>query len=225
MNAVVIEKLYKTYSNGDVKNSVLRGVDLTVKEKEFVAVLGKSGSGKSTLMNIIGGLEKYDSGKVVVMGHDLKEQSDKKMAGYRRSTIGFVFQRFNLIPVMTVWENVVLPIQLDKRHIDKEYVLDVLQMLDIAEKKNDLPSKLSGGQQQRVALARALINHPSIILADEPTGNLDTETGKQVMDLLQQGVRKYGQTLLMITHDEEFAKRADRIIHLKDGIVLEDDKC
>lgn len=219
MAVIEVKDLHKTYTNGNIKNHVLKGVNLEVKEKEFVAVLGKSGSGKSTLLNVIGGLEPYDSGTVRVMGESLREKSESKMAYYRCNVTGFVFQAFHLIPVMSVWENIVMPVRLNKGRVNRDYVMELVEMLGIADKINDYPSKLSGGQQQRVAVARALVNNPAIILADEPTGNLDFETGNQVMELLINSARKYGQSMLMITHDEDFAKRADRIIYLKDGMV------
>ena len=181
--------------------------------------MGKSGSGKSTLMNLIGGLDTPDSGEIYIEGKLLQERTDKELSKYRRSTIGFVFQSFNLIPVLSVWENIVLPIKLDHQKVDEAYVNELLGMLEIEEKRDAFPMTLSGGQQQRVAIARALANKPKIILADEPTGNLDSETGDRVLELLLSGVKKYGQTLLMITHNQEIAKMADRVIYMKDGCI------
>lgn len=217
MYMVEVENVCKSYKDGDVVNNVLKNVNLKVKEREFVAILGQSGSGKSTLLNLIGCLDKTDSGSIILDGKVCKSQSDKVMSQYRRSMLGFVFQSFNLIPVLSVWENVILPIQFDKKKVDSGYITELLHSLEIYDKKDSLPSKLSGGQQQRVAIARALANRPRIVLADEPTGNLDSETGEAVLDLLVSSLKKYGQTLIMITHNKEIAKRADRIFTMKNG--------
>lgn len=217
MYMVEVENVCKSYKDGDVVNNVLKNVNLKVKEREFVAILGQSGSGKSTLLNLIGCLDETDSGSIILDGKVCKSQSDKVMSQYRRSMLGFVFQSFNLIPVLSVWENVILPIQFDKKKVDSAYITDLLHSLEIYDKKDSLPSKLSGGQQQRVAIARALANQPRIVLADEPTGNLDSETGEAVLDLLVSSLKKYGQTLIMITHNKEIAKRADRIFTMKNG--------
>lgn len=217
MYMVEVENVCKTYKDGDVENKVLKDVNLQVKEGEFVAILGQSGSGKSTLLNLIGCLDEANSGRIILDGKVCKSQSDKVMSQYRRSMLGFVFQSFNLIPVLSVWENVVLPIQFDKKKVDSAYITELLKSLEIYDKKDSLPSKLSGGQQQRVAIARALANRPRIVLADEPTGNLDSETGEAVLDLLISSMKKYGQTLIMITHNKDIAKRADRILIMKNG--------
>lgn len=214
---VEVENVCKTYKDGDVENKVLKDVNLQVKEGEFVAILGQSGSGKSTLLNLIGCLDEANSGRIILDGKVCKSQSDKVMSQYRRGMLGFVFQSFNLIPVLSVWENVVLPIQFDKKKVDSAYITELLKSLEIYDKKDSLPSKLSGGQQQRVAIARALANRPRIVLADEPTGNLDSETGEAVLDLLISSMKKYGQTLIMITHNKDIAKRADRILIMKNG--------
>lgn len=214
---VEVENVCKTYKDGDVENKVLKDVNLQVKEGEFVAILGQSGSGKSTLLNLIGCLDEANSGRIILDGKVCKSQSDKVMSQYRRGMLGFVFQSFNLIPVLSVWENVVLPIQFDKKKVDSAYITELLKSLEIYDKKDSLPSKLSGGQQQRVAIARALANRPRIVLADEPTGNLDSETGEAVLDLLISSMKKYGQTLIMITHNKDIAKRADRIVIMKNG--------
>lgn len=217
MYMVEVENVCKTYKDGDVENKVLKDVNLQVKEGEFVAILGQSGSGKSTLLNLIGCLDEANSGRIILDGKVCKSQSDKVMSQYRRGMLGFVFQSFNLIPVLSVWENVVLPIQFDKKKVDSAYITELLKSLEIYDKKDSLPSKLSGGQQQRVAIARALANRPRIVLADEPTGNLDSETGEAVLDLLISSMKKYGQTLIMITHNKDIAKRADRIVIMKNG--------
>lgn len=219
MRVIELSKVCKSYQDGERVNHVLKNVDLSVEEGEFVAVLGQSGSGKSTLLNLIGGLDEADSGSVILNGKDYKGENDTVMSQYRRNMLGFVFQSFNLIPVLSVWENVILPVQLDKKKVDKTYIEDLLRTLDIYDKKNSLPIKLSGGQQQRVAIARALANKPKVVLADEPTGNLDSETGEVVLELLLDSLKKYGQTLVMITHNKEIAKKADRILYLKNGIL------
>ena len=217
MYMVEVENVWKSYQDGDVENKVLKDVNLQVEEGEFVAILGQSGSGKSTLLNLIGCLDEANSGRIILDGKVCKSQSDKVMSQYRRSLLGFVFQSFNLIPVLSVWENVVLPIQFDKKAVDSVYITELLKSLEIYDKKDSLPSKLSGGEQQRVAIARALATRPRIVLADEPTGNLDSETGEAVLDLLISSLKKYGQTLIMITHNKEIAARADRILTMKNG--------
>lgn len=222
MNMIELVDVCKSYRDGENTNQVLNGINFSVKEREFVAVLGQSGSGKSTLLNLIGGLDEADSGRIIINGKEYQGENDKMMSQYRRRTLGFVFQSFNLIPVLNVWENVVLPVQLDKKPVDEAYITDLLQTLDIYEKRDSVPAKLSGGQQQRVAIARALANRPQIVLADEPTGNLDNETGEIVLDLLLSSLKKYGQTMVMITHNKEIAQRADRILYLKKGVLVEE---
>ena len=219
MNIIEIKKVCKSYGQNGQKLEVLKNVDLDVKYGEFVAVLGPSGSGKSTLLNLIGGLDDYDSGEIFIDGYNYKGLSEKKMAEYRRRKIGFVFQSFNLIPTLNVTENILLPLVFDKKKLDIEYCDELLKLLDVYEKKNAMPNKLSGGEQQRVAIVRALINKPEIILADEPTGNLDTKSGQKVMELFVKCVKKYGNTLIMITHNEEIAMMADRIIKVQDGKI------
>lgn len=218
IEAIDVKKSFKV---GDGTIQVLKGIDFKAEEQEFVAILGKSGSGKSTFMNLLGGLDSADSGEIYIDGKLLKNGTDKAMSEYRRRTIGFIFQSFNLIPVMSVWENIVLPIQIDGKKVDEEYIEELLKVLGIEEKRNVMPMKLSGGEQQRVAIARALANKPKIILADEPTGNLDSATGDKVLELLISGVKKYGQTLVMITHNEDIAKMADRVVVMKDGSFVE----
>lgn len=221
MNIIEVKEVSKSYPEGEGVNQVLTDINLQIKEKEFVALLGKSGSGKTTLMNLIGGLDDFDSGEITIMSKSLKDRNDKEMSKYRRSTVGFVFQTFNLIPVLTVWENIIMPIRLDYKEVEEDYINELLVLLGIYEKRDSIVTKLSGGQQQRVAIARALANKPKLILADEPTGNLDTETGEVVMELLVSGVKKFGQTLLVITHNNDIAKKADRIVYIKDGQICE----
>ncbi|MBQ4523043.1 MAG: ABC transporter ATP-binding protein [Lachnospiraceae bacterium] len=222
MEMIELKNISKSYSEGNGVNKVLKNINLNIQKEEFVAILGKSGSGKSTLLNIIGGLDTPDSGDILIEQKKLDATTDKELSSYRGETVGFVFQSFQLIPVLNVWENVVLPIKLAKKNIDKKYIDELLQLLEIQEKRDSFPTKLSGGQQQRVAIARALANKPRIILADEPTGNLDSETGEKVLELLMGSIRKYKQTLVMITHNEEIARKADRILYMKDGQISAD---
>lgn len=221
MSIVEIKNLNKFYENGTEKLHVLKDVSLSVEEGEFLALLGASGSGKSTMLNVIGGIDGYDSGEVYVLGKEYNSQNDEVMSEYRRKMLGFVFQSFNLIPVLSVYENVIFPVQIDGKKEDKPYIEELLKELGIWEKKDVFPNMLSGGQQQRVAIARALANKPKIILADEPTGNLDSDTGEDVLRILLNGIKKYGQTLIMITHNEEIAKKADRVVYIRDGITYE----
>ena len=221
MSIIEVKDLRKSYIDGDGKKEVLKGITFSAKENEFVVILGKSGSGKSTFMNILGGLDKADEGTILIDGQPLVNGTDKEMSRYRRNTIGFIFQSFNLIPVMNVYENIVLPLRIDGKKIEDSYIDDLLNNLDIMDKKNSMPMKLSGGEQQRVAIARALANKPRIILADEPAGNLDSATGDKVLELLISGIRKYGQTLIMITHNEEIANMADRVVYMREGQLLD----
>ena len=195
----------------------LKNANLKINKGEFVAIIGPSGSGKSTFLHLVGGLERPSNGTIKVAGKDICCLSDKELARYRRQKVGFVFQQYNLIPVLNVKENIELPLQLDNKKIDKEYIEDLINLLGLKERKNHLPNQLSGGQQQRVAIARALSAKPSIILADEPTGNLDSKTTEEVMDLLKSSIKKYNQTLIIITHNENIARKADRIISIIDG--------
>lgn len=215
-----VRDLMKHYNDG---NSIVKAVDhvhLDVHKGEFIAVVGKSGSGKSTLLNLIGGLDRPDSGEVLVEGRNVYRMKDEQLAVFRRQKIGFIFQNYNLIPSLNVWENVVLPIGLDNRKVNVRFIEDLLTTIGLNDRKKALPGMLSGGQQQRVAIARAIAAEPAIILADEPTGNLDTKTELEVMSLLKSSVEKFGQTLIMITHDEGIAQTADRIIHIEDGRVV-----
>ena len=214
-----IKKVYKTRMGGD-EVTALRDVHFSVEPGEFVAVVGRSGSGKSTLLHMLGGLDRPDSGKVLIEGRDIFRLKDERLAVFRRRKIGFIFQSYNLVPSLNVWENIVLPIGLDGRKVDQEYVMDIIRRIGMEDRLHALPNTLSGGQQQRVAIARALASRPAIILADEPTGNLDSRTEIEVVNLLKNCVTEYGQTLVMITHDESIAQMADRMIVIEDGKVV-----
>lgn len=220
MAVIKTENLGKVYGKKDNKVVALDNVNIAVEKGEFVAVIEASGSGKSTLLHQLGGVDKPTSGKVIIDDEDIYKLSEDKLAVLRRRKIGFVFQSFNLIPVLTVDENVRMPALLDHQKVDEEYYKDLIKTIGIEKRLNHLPSELSGGQQQRVAIARALINKPSIILADEPTGNLDSETSKEIIEMLKLSVRKYNQTAIIITHDLGIAEQADRIIKIKDGKVV-----
>lgn len=215
------EKLSKIYGKKDNMVIALDNVDIEINKGEFVAVVGASGSGKSTLLHQIGGVDHPTSGKVIIDNEDIYKLKEGNLAVFRRRKIGFMFQSFNLIPVLSVEENIKMPVLLDHQKVDEEYFKDLTKTLGLEERLNHLPSELSGGQQQRVALARALINKPAIILADEPTGNLDSETSKEIMEMLKLSLRKYNQTAMVITHDISIAENADRIIRIKDGKVVE----
>ena len=194
--------------------------DISVERGEFVAVVGRSGSGKSTLLHMLGGLDRPDSGKVFIEGRDIFGLKDEQLAIFRRRKIGFIFQDYNLMPALNVWENIVLPIGLDGKRVNKDYVMGIVKSIGMEDRLTATPSMLSGGQKQRVAIARAIASRPAIILADEPTGNLDSKTGMEVISILKNCVSKYGQTLVMITHDETIAQMADRIIIIEDGKVV-----
>ena len=210
----------KNYGQGDAKVLALRGIDLTINRGEFLAIVGTSGSGKSTLLHILGGLDQPTKGEVKVHGKNIEKLNDEALTIFRRRNIGFVFQKYNLVPMLTVWENIVVPILLDGKKIDKEYISELITLLRIKDKVNSHPNELSGGQQQRVAIARALATKPVIIFADEPTGNLDSKTGQDVLGLLRITSKKFKQTMVIITHDEEVAQLADRIIRMEDGILV-----
>lgn len=212
--------LKKQYGKGETAVHALAGVNLSVENGEFVAVVGTSGSGKSTLLHMLGGLDRATSGKVYVDGKDIFALKDEELTIFRRRKIGFVFQSFNLVPVLSVYENIVLPLQLDGKTVDNAFIGDIAEALGLKEKLNVLPNQLSGGQQQRVAIARALAAKPAILLADEPTGNLDSRTSQDVMGLLKTTSTKFSQTIVMITHNEEIAQLADRIIHIEDGRIV-----
>lgn len=212
--------LKKYYKLGENIVKALDGVDFTVREREFVVIIGKSGSGKSTLLHMIGGLDEPTGGAVYVDGKNLASMNKEQLAIFRRRKVGFVFQNYNLVPDLNVYENVVLPIELDGRHIDRVFVDEILELLKLEEKREALPRTLSGGQQQRVAIARAIASKPAIILADEPTGNLDTATSHDVMGLLKIVAKQFQQTIILITHDNDIAQMADRIIHIEDGRIV-----
>ena len=220
MTILETKDLRKVYGSGDTEVRALDGVDLTVEKDEFVAVVGTSGSGKSTLLHMLGGLDRPTGGTVTVDGKELSAMRDEELTIFRRRKIGFVFQNYNLVPVLNVYENIVLPIQLDGNAPDKAYVERIIETLGLEAKLQNLPNNLSGGQQQRVAIARALAAKPAIILADEPTGNLDSATSLDVMGLLKVTAQKFSQTIVMITHNEELAQMADRIIRIEDGRIV-----
>lgn len=214
------KNLMKVYGVGEAKVNALAGVDFTVDEGEFVSIVGTSGSGKSTLLHMLGGLDKPTSGKVFVDGKDIFSLKADELTIFRRRKIGFVFQNYNLVPVLNVYENIILPIELDGNKVDEKYIEEVIELLGLKDKLQNLPSQLSGGQQQRVAIARALASKPAIILADEPTGNLDSKTSQDVLALLKITSERFSQTIVMITHNEEIAQMADRIIRIEDGNIL-----
>lgn len=220
MEILRTENLKKYYNENVVCVKALDGVDLSVEQGEFVAIVGTSGSGKSTLLHMLGGLDRPTSGVVMVDGKNIFDLKDEELTIFRRRKVGFVFQAYNLVPVLSVYENIVLPIQLDGSVIDEAFVKQIIDVLGLSEKVTNLPSQLSGGQQQRVAIARALATKPSILLADEPTGNLDSKTSQDVLGLLKVTGQKFGQTIVMITHNEEIAQMADRIVRIEDGHVL-----
>lgn len=219
MAIVTTKSLKKYYGSESNQTKALDGVSLSIKEGEFVAIVGASGSGKSTLLHLLGGLDRPTSGSVQIRGRDLYAMKDEALTVFRRREIGFVFQNYNLVPVLNVLENIVLPIELDGKSPDKTYVGQIVDTLGLTEKLTNLPNTLSGGQQQRVAVARALASKPALILADEPTGNLDSRTGLEVVSLMQETSRQFHQTIVMITHNEEIAHMADRIIRIEDGQI------
>ena len=220
MSILETRNLRKIYGSGDTEVRALDGVNLSVNSGEFVAIVGTSGSGKSTLLHMLGGLDRPTSGSVIVDGKDIFSLKDEALTIFRRRKIGFVFQSYNLVPVLNVRENIVLPIQLDGRQVDEDFLDKIVNTLGLEKKLGSLPSQLSGGQQQRVAIARALAAAPAIILADEPTGNLDSRTSQDVLSLLKVTSQKFAQTIVMITHNEEIAQMADRIIRIEDGRIV-----
>ena len=220
MTILETKDLRKFYGSGDTQVKALDGVDLSVENGEFVAIVGTSGSGKSTLLHMLGGLDRPTSGAVLVDGKDIFSLKDEELTIFRRRKIGFVFQSYNLVPVLSVYENIVLPIQLDGGKVDQSYINQVIEALGLEQKLQNLPSQLSGGQQQRVAIARALATKPAIILADEPTGNLDSKTSQDVLSLMKVTGQKFAQTMVMITHNEEIAQMADRIVRIEDGRIV-----
>lgn len=222
MEVLRVENLNKIYGKKEAQVQAVRNMSFNVCSGEFIAIIGASGSGKSTLLNLIGGIDSPTNGKIIIDGQDIDKLNDDKLSSLRRNKIGFIFQSYNLIPVLTVEENIKMPILLDDNKVDNKYIDELISFLGLSDRKNHLPNELSGGQQQRVSIARALANNPSIILADEPTGNLDKQNGKEVMELLTETVKKYSKTLILITHDMEIAKLAHRIIHIEDGKIISD---
>ena len=220
MNILKTSNLKKYYGNGENLVKAIDNANIDIKEGEFVAIVGKSGSGKSTLLHMMGGLDNPTEGKVYINDKDIFSLKEEELAIFRRRNVGFIFQNFNLIPSLNVWENITLPVGLDGKEINKPFVTDIINSLGLESKVDALPNTLSGGQQQRVAIARALVARPAIILADEPTGNLDSKTSDEVMSLLKTMIKKYNQTLVMITHDETIAQMADRVIYIEDGKVV-----
>lgn len=220
MPVLKTEALKKYYGKDPNTVKALDGVDLEIQEGEFVAVVGTSGSGKSTLLHMLGGLDTPTGGKVIVSGRDISGMTDEQLTIFRRRNVGFVFQNYNLVPILNVYENIVLPIELDGNTVDEGFVGNIIETLGLSEKKNNLPNNLSGGQQQRVAIARALATKPSILLADEPTGNLDSKTSQDVLGILKMTSTKFHQTMVMITHNEQIAQLADRVIRIEDGRIV-----
>ena len=220
MTILETQGLTKIYGSGETAVHALRGVDLAVENGEFVAIVGTSGSGKSTLLHMLGGLDRPTAGKVLVDGQDIFALKDEALTIFRRRRIGFVFQSYNLVPMLSVYENIVLPIQLDGAKVDEDYVSEVIRTLGLSDRPHKLPNQLSGGQQQRVAIARALATKPAIVLADEPTGNLDSKTSQDVLGLMKVTSQRFGQTMVMITHNEEIAQLADRVVRVEDGRVV-----
>ncbi|MCC9295818.1 MULTISPECIES: ABC transporter ATP-binding protein [Clostridium] len=222
MEILKVENLTKIYGKGENKVEALKDINLSVNKGEFVAIVGASGSGKSTLLHLLGGLDRPTAGKVIIEGENIYGYKENRLAVFRRRKIGFVFQFFNLIPVLDVEENISLPALLDNDRVDEKYLEEIIKLLGLEERKKHLPSELSGGQQQRVSIGRALLNKPSMVLADEPTGNLDSKNSKEVIELLKYTAKKYNQTLVLITHDINIASMADRIVTIEDGHIISD---
>ena len=223
MTLIEVKNLNKIYGSGEAEVKALKNINLNIEQGEFVAIVGQSGSGKSTLLHLIGGVDIPSSGEVIIDGKNIYKLKEKELSILRRRKLGFIFQFFNLIPVLTAQENIEMPVLLDNEKIDKKYMNELLRILGLEERKNNYPSQLSGGQQQRVSIGRALANKPSIILADEPTGNLDSKNSKEVLELLIYCAKKYNQTLILITHDINIAKSADRVITIEDGEIISDE--
>lgn len=224
MEILKVESLCKIYGKGNNQVQALNDVSFSVEKGEFVAIVGQSGSGKSTLLHLIGGVDKPTSGNIFVDGQDVYKKNKEQLAIFRRRQIGLIYQFYNLIPILNVVENMTLPLRLDGQKVNDERVNELLEVLGLADRKKHLPSQLSGGQQQRVSIGRALINAPALVLADEPTGNLDSKNSQEIMELLKYSNKKYGQTLIVITHDENIALQADRIIRIADGQIVSDEK-
>ena len=225
MNLLEVRNLCKTYGSGETAVRALKDVSFCVPKGEYVAIVGESGSGKSTLLNMVGALDLPTSGKVWIDGKDIFSMDDRKLTIFRRRNIGFIFQAFNLVPELTVEQNIIFPMLLDYQKPDEKYLEELLTVLNLQERRHHLPSQLSGGQQQRVAIGRALITRPSLILADEPTGNLDTQNSSEVIALLKEASRKYEQTIIMITHNRSIAQSADRILQVSDGVLTDLGRC
>ena len=225
MNLLEVNNICKTYGSGETAVHALKKVSFSVPKGEYVAIVGESGSGKSTLLNMIGALDTPTSGKVVIGGKEIFSMNDNRLTVFRRRNIGFIFQAFNLIPELTVEQNIIFPVLLDYQKPDRKYLEELLTVLNLKERRNHLPSQLSGGQQQRVAIGRALITRASLILADEPTGNLDTQNSSEVIALLKEASRKYEQTIIMITHNRSIAQSADRILQVSDGVLTDLGRC
>lgn len=224
MEFLTVENLYKFYGEGENQVTALDHVSLTVEKGEFVAIIGTSGSGKSTLLHSIAGVDMPTSGKIYLDGQDIYAQNNEQLAIFRRRQVGLIYQFHNLIPTLNVVENITLPILMDKRKVNRERLKELLELLGLTDRRNHMPNQLSGGQQQRVAIGRALMNAPQVMLADEPTGSLDSKNGKEIIYLLKKSNRLYGQTLLLVTHDENIALQADRIITIADGRVVRDER-
>ncbi|EJS46011.1 TPA: ABC transporter ATP-binding protein [Bacillus thuringiensis] len=222
MEVVRLENVVKTYGEGETQVQALKGINLSIHRGEFVTIVGASGSGKSTLLHILGGLDRPSSGNVFIGDENIYSYKDNELSIFRRRKVGFIFQFFNLIPVLNVQENIALPALLDEEQVDDHYLDEIIRTLGLNERRDHLPSELSGGQQQRVSIGRSLINKPDIILADEPTGNLDTKNTKEVLNLLKVTAKKYNQTVILITHDPAIASNSDRIITITDGIIISD---
>ena len=225
MNLLEVQSLSKTYGTGDIAVHALKAATFSVPKGEFVAIVGESGSGKSTLLNMLGALDTPTSGKVFIDGKDIFFMQDQALTVFRRRNIGFIFQSFNLIPELTVEQNIIFPVLLDYQKPNKKYLEELLTVLNLKERRDHLPSQLSGGQQQRVAIGRALITRPSLILADEPTGNLDTQNTSEVISLLKDASKKYEQTIILITHSRSIAQTADRVLQVSDGVLTDFGRC
>lgn len=224
MDILKVENLTKVYGSGNNEVRALDGVSFSVEKGQFVAIIGPSGSGKSTLLHILGGVDAPTGGKVYMDGQDVYTQNEEQLAIFRRRQVGLIYQFYNLIPVLNVVENMTLPVLMDGRKVNEQRLNELLNTLSLTERKNNLPNQLSGGQQQRVSIGRALMNAPAVVLADEPTGNLDSKNSQEIMELLKISNKKYGQTLIVITHDESIALQADRIIAIEDGRIVRDEK-
>ena len=225
MNLLEVSHVSKTYGSGETAVEALKDVSFSVPKGEYVAIVGESGSGKSTLLNMIGSLDRPTSGNIMIDGKDIFSMNDRKLTVFRRRNIGFIFQAFNLVPELTVEQNMIFPVLLDYQKPDRKYLEELLSVLNLQERRNHLPSQLSGGQQQRVAIGRALMTRPSLILADEPTGNLDTQNSSEVIALLKETSKKYEQTIIMITHNRSIAQTADRVLQVSDGVLTDLGRC